>query len=171
MDATAVIKFWSTARAARLDVCIDGGWAVDALLGRQTRPHDDLDIALPVSRVAALKDILFGQGFREVPRADSWEHNFVLDDGNGRIIDVHAYELNADGSNRFGVPYTADHLTGEGEILGTKIRCVPVHWLIRFHTGYELDETDWHDVRLLCQEFGIAIPSSYDRFRTGKSNA
>ena len=30
-----------------LEVYVDGGWAVDAVLGEQTRPHDDLDIALP----------------------------------------------------------------------------------------------------------------------------
>ncbi len=32
---TAGLAFW-----------IDGGWGVDALLGRQTRPHSDLDLAV-----------------------------------------------------------------------------------------------------------------------------
>jgi hypothetical protein len=30
----------------RIDLHIDGGWGVDALLGRQTRTHADLDIAV-----------------------------------------------------------------------------------------------------------------------------
>ena len=32
-------------------VWLDGGWAIDALLGRQRRRHDDLDV------VAALEDV------------------------------------------------------------------------------------------------------------------
>src|SRR5438093_973720 len=31
---------------ARVDWWIDGGWGVDALLGKETRPHDDLDLAV-----------------------------------------------------------------------------------------------------------------------------
>lgn len=33
-------------RAERIgvDVRLDGGWGVDALLGRQTRDHDDIDL-------------------------------------------------------------------------------------------------------------------------------
>ncbi|MFM7534474.1 MAG: nucleotidyltransferase domain-containing protein [Acidimicrobiales bacterium] len=31
---------------AGLDLWVDGGWAVDALLGEQTRPHADLDLAI-----------------------------------------------------------------------------------------------------------------------------
>jgi lincosamide nucleotidyltransferase A/C/D/E len=30
-----------------IEVILDGGWAVDALLGVQTRPHEDLDVAMP----------------------------------------------------------------------------------------------------------------------------
>jgi len=27
-------------------IWIDGGWAVDALLGKQSRPHEDVDIVI-----------------------------------------------------------------------------------------------------------------------------
>jgi len=30
--------------------------------------------------------------------------------------------------------------------------------MVKFHTGYELDDNDYQDVRLLCQQFNIAIP-------------
>jgi Aminoglycoside-2''-adenylyltransferase len=30
----------------RIEFYVDGGWGVDALLGKQTRPHADLDIAI-----------------------------------------------------------------------------------------------------------------------------
>jgi lincosamide nucleotidyltransferase A/C/D/E len=164
MQATAVVQFWEWARAAGLNICIDGGWAVDAMLGKQTRPHSDLDIALPASEVPALRALLERRGFSEVSRPDSWEHNFVLQTVSGDTIDAHSYELHSDGSNKFGVAYIAEHLCGEGIILGARVRCVPPHWLVLFHAGYEVDETDWHDVRLLCERFGIPIPDIYERF-------
>jgi len=49
MDAEAVVEVWTAFEAERLEGVLDGGWAVDALLGRQTRPHGDLDIALPAA--------------------------------------------------------------------------------------------------------------------------
>ena len=170
MDAVSVVSFWKAARAEGLDICIDGGWAVDALLGRQTRPHDDLDIALPADQVARLMDMLTAGGMAVVDRPDSWEHNFVLADDTGRTIDVHSYILNDDGTSAGGVPYEARHLTGEGVILGARIRCVPPEWLVRFHTGYDVDENDWHDVRLLCDRFGIEIPSIYSKFRSNDTS-
>jgi lincosamide nucleotidyltransferase A/C/D/E len=36
--------------------------------------------------------------------------------------------------------------------------------MVKFHTGYELDEDDYHDVRELCRRFGIEMPSEYDKF-------
>lgn len=164
MDAASVISFWQAARAKGLDICIDGGWAVDALLGRQTRPHNDLDIALPADQVPELMALLTADGFHIVDRPDSWAHNFVLEDDTGRYIDVHSYILNEDETSAGGVPYEAQHLRGEGRIQGHLIRCVPPEWLVQFHTGYEIDEKDWHDVRLLCQHFNIDIPGIYDRF-------
>lgn len=164
MQASSVVQFWQVAQARGLNICIDGGWAVDAVLGVQTRPHGDLDIALPASEVPALRVLLEERGFHEVARPDSWEHNFVLQTDSGDTIDVHSYELHADGSNKNGVAYIADHLNGEGRILGCRVQCVPPHWLVQFHTGYEVDETDWHDVRLLCERFGLRVPAAYERF-------
>lgn len=167
MEGGSVVRFWKMAREHGLNVCIDGGWAVDAALGHQSRPHGDLDIALPASEVPLLRNLLGDRGFVEVLRPDSWQHNFVLQDAAGNLIDVHSYILQPDGSNKGGVPYIADHLCGEGVILGTRVRCVPPKWLVEFHTGYTVDQTDWHDVRLLCARFGIKVPEDYRRFSDG----
>ena len=148
-----------------LEVYVDGGWAVDAVLGAQTRPHDDLDIAMPHGQVPRLRALLGTRGFREQRRGDSWECNFVLADEAGRRLDVHAYTLDAAGLNIGGVPYTGEQLTGYGVIGGYPVRCIAPEWLVRFHTGYELDDNDWHDVRLLCERFQIAVPDEYLKFR------
>lgn len=165
MKAEDVVAYWKLFEAHDLCVCIDGGWAVDALLGQQTRPHGDLDIALPASKVSELRRILSDLDFEEVPQPDSWKHNFVLRNPEGASLDVHSYELNPDGSNRLGVPYIAEQLGGTGQILGQKVRCVPPDWLVRFHTGYELDDDDWHDVRLLCETFELPVPGEFAPFQ------
>jgi lincosamide nucleotidyltransferase A/C/D/E len=36
--------------------------------------------------------------------------------------------------------------------------------LVKFHTGYELDEDDYRDARALCERFDIPLPQEYDRF-------
>jgi lincosamide nucleotidyltransferase A/C/D/E len=94
----------------------------------------------------------------------AWECNFVLADEAGRRLDVHSYTLDAAGLNVGGVPYIAEQLTGRGVIGGYRVRCISPEWLVTFHTGYELDDNDWHDVRLLCERFQIAVPHEYLKF-------
>src|ERR687887_352048 len=101
-----------------LEIYVDGGWAVDAVLGEQTRPHDDLDIALPHAQVPRLRALLSTRGFREQRHDDSWECNFVLADEAGRHLDVHSYTLDAAGLNVGGVAYSGEQLTGRGVIGG-----------------------------------------------------
>jgi lincosamide nucleotidyltransferase A/C/D/E len=152
-----------------LEVYVDGGWAVDAVLGEQTREHSDLDIALPHKHVPVLRELLATEGYREQLRDDTWECNFVLADSQGRAIDVHSYALDEAGNNAYGVPYRREHLAGEGFISGQRVRCISPEWLVQFHTGYELDGNDYHDVRLLCERFGIALPAEYQRFTQAKN--
>jgi lincosamide nucleotidyltransferase A/C/D/E len=108
--------------------------------------------------------LLAARGFRERLRDDTWECNFVLADEHNCRLDVHSYTLDAAGNNIHGVAYIGDHLTGRGSINGYPVRCVSPNWLVKFHAGYDPDENDYHDVRLLCERFGIAIPDEYRKF-------
>jgi len=164
MDARDAAQLVAFLERHGLEVYVDGGWAVDALLGVETRPHDDLDIALPHKHVPRLRELLAARGYREWPRDDSWECNFVLADARGRKIDVHSYTLDEAGNNVYGVAYAAEHLTGKGSIDGYPVRCIDPEWLVKFHTGYPLDENDFRDVRALCERFGIPLPDEYMRF-------
>src|SRR5213594_1994253 len=76
-----------------LEIYVDGGWAVDAPLGEQTRPHEDLDVALPHRYVPKLRELLASRGYCEQPCNGNWECNFVLAETDGRKIDVHSYTL------------------------------------------------------------------------------
>lgn len=164
MKAETVIELVELMKSNEIDVVIDGGWGVDALLGKQTRPHNNLDIAIPHKDVPKLRRILSEKGFSEVFRNDSRDCNFVLQDRNGNELDVHSYTFDEHGNNIYGVPYLPEHLTGKGEIDGIQVKCIPPDWMIKFHTGYELDEDDFHDVKKLCETFNFELPDEYKKF-------
>ena len=44
MAATEVVQIIAWLEAAGVIYQINGGWGVDGLVGRQTRPHQDLDV-------------------------------------------------------------------------------------------------------------------------------
>lgn len=147
-----------------IEVCVDGGWAVDAVLGKQTRPHSDLDVAIQHKDVPQVRALFEAKGFREIPRDDSWECNFVLGDDRGRQIDIHSYTLDAAGNPVYGVAYPSESLTGRGTIHGYPVTCISPEWLVKFHTGYALDENDYRDVKALCHHFGLTMPAEYAVF-------
>ena len=134
-DAVEILK-WLTENGIKVQV--DGGWGVDALLGRQTRRHSDLDIVVQHKDVPVLRKLFESRGYRELPRDDSWECNFVLADDAGHEVDVHSCTFDKNGNNIYGVPYPIDSLTGTGTIAAHRIDCIPPEWMVKFHTGYEL---------------------------------
>ena len=166
MSAGDALGLYDLFEGEGITVWIDGGWAVDALLGEQTRSHADLDIALETRFLARLRGVLAERGYQQIPRDDTRPWNFVLGNGAGLEVDVHAFTFDENGDGVYGPPangdyYRADALTGEGVIEGRPVRCISPKWLVRFHTGYELKETDFHDVIALCERFGIELPEEY----------
>lgn len=146
---------------------LNGGWGVDALLGEQTRRHEDLDLFLRAHDAPLLVQHLVLRGFAPVPRDDTTPWNFVYGDAHGREVDFHLFERDPDGSVRYGTGevFPAEVLDGYGTIGGRAVRCIAAAWEVRWHTGYPVDEDDWHDVRLLCARFDLPVPSEYERFR------
>lgn len=144
-------------------VWIDGGWAVDACLGRQTRRHDDLDIVLEAGHLDAVSGALRARGFGHARRNHRSSWNFALADGAGREVDLHAVVLDEIGRGIYGPPadgkyYPAEALTGKGVIAGRRVDCISPEWLVRFHTGHSLDSDGIADVTALCSRFGIPLP-------------
>ena len=166
MTADDVIAFVQLLNQHHIDVFIDGGWGVDALLGEQTRPHTDLDIAVQHKDVPQVRALLEARGYTDVPRDDTWECNFVMGDDEGHEIDFHSYTFDEAGNHIFGVKYPFDSLTGTGSINGHPVKCISPEWMVKFHSGYryKLDENDYRDVKALCQRFGIEIPAEYEEF-------
>ena len=116
MTASDVLAFVKLLEAHSVWVCIDGGWGVDALLGEQTRPHADLDIALEHKDVPLVRVLLEERGYSNVPRDDTRDCNFVLGDEEGHQVDFHSFTFDENGSIVFGVAYPFDSLRGSGTI-------------------------------------------------------
>ena len=166
MTANDVIAIVQLFNQNHIDLYIDGGWGVDALLGKQTRTHADLDIALQHKDVPHIRILLEARGYQDVPRDDTRDCNFVLGDNQGHQIDIHSYTFDTAGNHVYGVAYPFDSLTGTGSVNGQPVKCISPEWLVKFHTGYKLDENDYHDVKALCQHFGIEMPLGYEEFET-----
>jgi lincosamide nucleotidyltransferase A/C/D/E len=162
--AADVVAFVEILRKHGIEVCLDGGWGVDALLGWQSRPHADLDIALEHRHVPTVRALLEAHGYRDVPRDDTRDCNFVMGDEMGRLVDFHTYSFDENGKLTFGLDYPPESLAGSGVVAGVPVRCITPEWMVKFHSGYELDEGDYHDVRLLCEKFEIPLPQEYRRF-------
>ena len=164
MTAGAVVTIIELLEQNGIEVYIDGGWGVDALLGEQTRKHDDLDIVLPHRFVPKLRELLEARGYEDVPRPDTRDCNFVLGDDDGHLVDVHTYTFDENGNNIFGLAFEPRHLTGTGTINGYPVKCVPPDVMVEFHTGYDVDENDFHDTKALCERFNIPLPKDYKKF-------
>jgi lincosamide nucleotidyltransferase A/C/D/E len=99
---------------------INGGWAVDALVGHQTRPHRDLDLFVDE---AAVDDILGWLQARGYAAETNWlPARLELRSGPLRV-DVHPMVLDSDGN---GVQRGRQHLTHQvrrrlGQVLVQKV--------------------------------------------------
>lgn len=172
MTANDVLDLVQLFDRHQIDVIIDGGWGVDALLGRQTRTHADLDLAVQHKDLPQIRALLAARGYQSVPRDDTSDHNFVLGDNQGHHIDIHAYTFvgvaspteNRSGNLVDGIAYPVDSLTGTGAICGHPVKCISPTWMVKFHCGYEFDENDYRDVKALCQHFKIELPLEYAEF-------
>jgi lincosamide nucleotidyltransferase A/C/D/E len=153
MNAKTVVELVKFLIADHIDVVVDGGWGVDALLGEQTRPHNDLDIAIPHKDVPKLRKLLAEKGFAEMSRDDSRDCNFVLEDESKNQIDVHSYTFDEHGNNIYGVEYLPEHLTGKGIINDYQVKCIAPEWAVKFHTGYDLNENDLRMSKRYAKKF------------------
>jgi lincosamide nucleotidyltransferase A/C/D/E len=150
---------------AGLVVWLDGGWGVDALLGRQTRPHQDPDLVISREDRGAAQAALGGLGFRHDATAEpGLPARLVLVDAGGRQVDLHPVVFDADGNGwqdlgggAWGA-YPADGLAGGGTVGGRQVRCLTPELQVRHHLGYPLGATDRHDLALLAERFGVAVP-------------
>jgi lincosamide nucleotidyltransferase A/C/D/E len=140
------------------EVWLAGGWGIDALLGRRTREHRDLDLLHRVDQEPAVLDALATLGYRET--LDLRPVRFVLSDGETEL-DLHPLVFAEDGSavqaaDNAGAtfPYPADCFV-TGRVDGVDVPCVSVAQQVFFHQGYAPAPHDLADMRALREAFGV----------------
>ena len=161
MTAHEVVVVLDRLDRAGVEWWIDGGWGLDALLGEETRGHDDLDLAVRLDDVERLPSV-----FPEFRRVDEeqWPGAFVLRDSAGRQLDFHPLEFDAGGHGWQTQPDGSRHrwpreaLAARGRIAGREVRCTSAEFQLDSHLYAGHDDVDWEDARLLCERFGLPAP-------------
>ena len=75
-----------------VDFAVGGGWAVDALLGNQTREHSDLDLWVRAEDLHDVLSVFVEEGIdRILPWPGDRPWNWVVHDGR-RKVDLHLFE-------------------------------------------------------------------------------
>lgn len=152
---------------------VAGGWGIDALRGRQSRRHDDLDVVVgDFDRWAPIaRDALVALGFTVAERnaqpaallGDQW----ALDDGAGGRVDLLRLE-SARLAERLGVRAKGDAAHGdsprgddtheeagshglfaEGRVGGRPVPCLSAAAQRALHSGFDARAVDRHDLRVL----------------------
>jgi hypothetical protein len=149
MSAEDVVAIVRRLQRAGLPVWLDGGWGVDALARRQTRPHDDLDVVVRIEDVPVVERELAALGYERAGGGPPLSFESV--DAEGRQVDVHPIARDGAYVNRDGTiwHYPLSGLAGKGAVAGHAVDCLTAETQVICHAGYELDEDDLHDLRLL----------------------
>jgi lincosamide nucleotidyltransferase A/C/D/E len=173
VEPECVIEVVNALEREGIAVWLDGGWGVDALVGEQTRPHTDLDLAVDRDELKDIHDSLERLGFRVDPSAEpGLPARMVMRDDHGREVDLHPLVFDQTGngwqqlddSGRAWGRYPAEDLTARGIVAGHAVNCLSAALQFRFHVGYEPTARDRHDLRLLHERFHVG-PSLPDLLR------
>jgi len=163
MTPEALVDLLHLFESAGIEVWLDGGWAVDALLGVQTRPHKDVDIIVRASDLPKLREGLGSRGFEL--RQGGTDSNFVLADRSGLEVDVHAIVFDREGNGVYRMENGSDWIfpsagfSGRGVVQGIGVRCLSPETQVLCHAhGYVPAEKDLRDMELLQAHFGVELP-------------
>ena len=138
---------------AGIEHWVGGGWGVDALVGRQTREHRDLDLAVDAARLDETLELLEELDYTvetdwlpirvEVAATTGW-------------VDVHPVVIAPDGSAvQAGPGDTTFDYPADAFVVGTlgerAVPCLSRTQQVDFHQGYEPRPQDQHDLALLTR--------------------
>ncbi len=167
MDASDVLGVIAALEEAGLRVWLDGGWGVDALVGEQTRDHDDLDCVIALADAPLARDALAVLGYTVA--LDELPTRFVMRDRSDRRVDFHTVTFDATGDATQQLqdgtlaPYPSQGFGGFGFVAGVRVACLTAAVQALHHLGYDPDEKDLYDMALLAERCGIDLPAPYRR--------
>lgn len=167
MKSSDVIFLYEELKKLGVQVWLDGGCGVDALLGVESRSHGDVDIIVQEKDLKTLVQYLESSGYKNIPRDDTRAWNFVMGDDKKNFVDVHVVVFDVEGNGIYGSSennskYPASSFLGVGTIVGKKVKCVTADYQLISHTGYKLRSKDYLDMIALSQKFNLDLPKEYN---------
>ena len=161
MNKRDVVGLLKAVEKIGVSTWIGGGWGVDALVGFQTRPHNDIDVYINKKNGNLFVKTLLEKGYSEDILEYTTEEHTVWRDLSDRVVDLHLLEFVSNEIYFAGYTFPASVLDGKGIIDRIAIQCFTAEAQLLFHQGYEHTEKDRHNVLLLCKTFGFDIPEEY----------
>ena len=162
MDTQSLLAVVDLLEADGIDVWLDGGWGVDALLERQTRGHDDLDLVVELAHADRIIELLRGLGYSQV--AGNPRKSFVMVDVRGCQVDIHPVTFDAEGGGVYQMDdgnewvYPSEGFNGMGSVNGRPVRCLSPDVQVLVHAGYDSTQKDYRELYLLRERFGVEPP-------------
>jgi lincosamide nucleotidyltransferase A/C/D/E len=164
MNGAEVLRVLDALEAVGVRAGISGGWGIDALLRRQTRPHGDLDLGVGAGEVDEAIEALRPLGY--VMTLDERPARVVMQSDVGQV-DLHPIVWDASGAGvQTGLAgevfeYPPGSLDADGLIAGRTVRCATPDLQVAFHAHYEPRDHDRRDIAALATEFGLSPPAAY----------
>ena len=153
MRGDEVIRIVDWLEGAGVIYQINGGWGVDALVGRQTRPHRDLDVFIDTVHQIDFMSWLYSRGYRVV---EDWRPVRVELVGPKGRVDVHPMRIDAAGDgvqqglgDEVFVHAARDRTSGR--IGGHAVVVASAERLRELRDGYVPRAIDHHDIEQLDQ--------------------
>lgn len=163
MSASAIVELVDLIEGNGIEVWLDGGWGIDALVGVQSRTHKDADFVVRVDDVSRLQAILGNRGFTTLGGLPP--DSLILRDDHGLQVDVHAVVFDSEGNGLYRMEnakiwvFPAEGFSGRGVVDGRIVHCLsPTVQVLCHSQGYVLTEKDVRDMRLLEERFGVELP-------------
>jgi lincosamide nucleotidyltransferase A/C/D/E len=166
MQAADVLEVLDALRVAGVPHWVAGGWGVDALLGEQTRTHDDLDLVIGAASllrrqrdIDAARHALEPLGYRfdadDIHLGAWFVERLTYFQRSGRRVDL------------LPIDERPDDFFATGLIGSREVPCLSVETQLRLHTGYPRTPADRHDVAALCSHFGLTPPRPERKMEPG----
>lgn len=146
--AAEVIEVVDWLESANVVYQINGGWGVDALVGRRTRAHRDVDVFVDVAHEEEFLAWLLSRGYRVI---EDWRPVRVELAGERGRVDVHPMRLDDAGNgvqqglgDEVYVHAARDRV--RGRIGGRPVVVACAERLRELRTGYPARDIDRHDL-------------------------
>jgi 2'-5' RNA ligase len=143
MPGELVLTIIDSLQAGGVRCWISGGWGVDALAGKRTRIHRDLDLIVEEQDKQRAVEVLEQLGYWEWYRVDSdvpLYSRIVLHDHElaGRAIDLHPFSPSS-----MRVEFTT------GTIKGREVSCMSLDLQLKTHSNYRKRSRDRADLAVM----------------------